>query len=148
MSESIEDLRWELERMKRARHAALFATEYDTLAELRKAHDAALEGGRKLTDKINELTEKLRREREEADYWAMVSQGACHDYNCRNDFRSDRHNDPTAWLCLQCQLEQRDELLLRIAAWDHMDTAADGAFWRGEIQRVTGRPLGWKAGDE
>lgn len=140
----IEELRIDYERLRSAKIRALFATEYDTLGELRKAHDAAWEDRRKLVDEINDLTDKVRKEHEEATYWVMVAQGANHDHTCRNHFTSDRQNDPAAWLCLRCQLEQRDELLLRISAWDHMDTAGDGAFWRGEISKVTGRPIGWK----
>lgn len=37
---------------------------------------------------------------------------------------------------LKAVLTQVIELLKSIRAWDHMDTAADGAFWRGEIDRV------------
>lgn len=30
----------------------------------------------------------------------------------------------------------RDRLLWQLNEWDHMDTAADGAFWRGQIAHV------------
>lgn len=36
------------------------------------------------------------------------------------------------------ELQAARQLLFRIQEWDHMDTAADGAYWRGEIQNLLG----------
>lgn len=35
--------------------------------------------------------------------------------------------------------EAARELLRRLYNWDHMDTAGDGAYWRGEIDKVLRR---------
>jgi hypothetical protein len=40
---------------------------------------------------------------------------------------------------LEQQVERLRTLLRRIYEWDHMDTAADGPYWRSEIDKALAR---------
>lgn len=40
------------------------------------------------------------------------------------------------------QLDDAHDLLRRIAQWDHMDSTADGPYWRSEITQLMERPVG------
>jgi hypothetical protein len=40
---------------------------------------------------------------------------------------------------LRAENERLRALLRRLYEWDHMDSAADGAFWRSEIDKALGR---------
>lgn len=85
---------------------------------------AGFEEGRKAERAaVEQYAERMR---ERADWWEEKFQKQCAE--------ADR---------AVSERMQADYLLRRISSWDHMDTAADGAYWRGEIEKV----LSNKAGD-
>lgn len=36
----------------------------------------------------------------------------------------------------RCKLNCCEQLLTRLYGWDHMDTAADGPYWRAEMRKL------------
>lgn len=41
---------------------------------------------------------------------------------------------------LRAEIERLRALLRRLFEWDHMASAADGPYWRSEIEKVLGQP--------
>ena len=90
------------------------------------------EGGRlyalPLADAYDELRAENERLREIEDKYRLLR-------NNQNRLLADLEVNQT----LKADNERLRLLLQRLYAWDHMDSAADGVFWRSEIDKALGR---------